>query len=295
MFRVVSLAAAAVIASAAVPTTEIAPGVHMPQVNLGTCCGSLPTVGLNPWLDAGGNGVDTAYDYGKLCPGGKQSDIAEIFETRQTKRTDVFITTKIPAGLGVTPGDCLTATADTAVKQIKENLKELNVDQVDLVLLHAPCKLGGDKANAKLWAGMEQALAQNLTRAIGVSNYKQKDLEALLQGATVKPAINQCEMSVASYSAGDIAYTQSQNITYEAYNAMKGCPFSDPSAQKIAAGHSVSVAQVCLRWIIQKGAVMAVGTGQNASTVGEYAKSDLDIFGFELTDDEMATLGSIKN
>merc|ERR1719473_2646637 len=196
----------------------------MPQVNLGTCCGSLPTVGLNPWLDAGGNGVDTAYDYGKLCPGGKQSDIAEIFETRQTKRTDVFITTKIPAGLGVTPGDCLTATADT----------------------------------------------------------------------TVKHAINQCEMSVASYSAGDIAYTQSQNITYEAYNAMKGCPFSDPSAQKIAAGHSVSVAQVCLRWIIQKGAVMAVGTGQNASTVGEYAKSDLDIFGFELTDDEMATLGSIK-
>ena len=70
-------------ALASVPTKEIAPGVHMPQVNLGTCCGSLPTVGLGPWLDAGGTGVDTAYDYGKLCPGGKQSDIATILETRQ--------------------------------------------------------------------------------------------------------------------------------------------------------------------------------------------------------------------
>ena len=272
---------------------EIAAGVFMPRVNLGTCCGSQPKVGLGPWMDAGGNGVDTAFDYGKLCPGGLQSDIAAILEARQTKRDAIFITTKIPAGLGLLPSDCLTATADSALKQVKENLKELNVDQVDLVLLHAPCKVGGHKADARLWAGLEQALAQNLTRAIGVSNYKQKDLEALLSTASVVPAVNQCEMSVANHDDSTISFSQSHNITYEAYNAMKGCPFSNAEAQAIASKHGVGLSQVCLRYILQRGCIMAVGTGENASTVGEYAREDLDIFGFELTDAEMQTLGNV--
>jgi diketogulonate reductase-like aldo/keto reductase len=178
-------------ASRATPTKEIAPGVFMPKINLGTCCGSQPSVGFGPWLDSGANGVDTAYDYGKGVPGGKQSDVAAVLKKKSVKRGDVFITTKIPAGLGIRPQDCALATPESTVAQVKENLKELSVDYVDLVLLHAPCKIGGDKANAALWKGLEMALAQNLTRAIGVSSYKEKELAPLLKSATVVPAINQ--------------------------------------------------------------------------------------------------------
>ena len=85
------------------PTLEIAPGVNMPRVSVGTCCGS-DTTGVPAWLDAGGTGIDTAYDYGKTCPGGKQTDLAKILDSRSgLKRGDIFLTTKIPAGLGVTP------------------------------------------------------------------------------------------------------------------------------------------------------------------------------------------------
>jgi diketogulonate reductase-like aldo/keto reductase len=281
-------------ATAKTPTAEIAPGVMMPKINLGTCCGSQPNVGLGPWLDAGANGIDTAYDYGKGVPGGKQSDIAAVLKKRDVKREDVFITTKIPAGLGISPKDCALATPESTVAQVKENLKELSVDYVDLVLLHAPCKIGGEKANAALWKGLEQALAQNLTRAIGVSSYKVKDLTALLTTAKTIPAVNQCDMSATAHDDETIAFSQAHNITYEAFFAMKGCPFNDPAAKKIATAHSKSVAQVCLRYVLQRGCVMATGTGDDSSTCASYAKEDTDIFDFVLTDAEMKTVGSLK-
>ena len=73
---------------------------------------------------------------------------------------------------------------------------------------------------------------------------------------------------------------------------MRNCPFSNAAVQAIAAKHSVGVAQVCLRWVLQKGAVMAVGLGSNQSSIPEFAKSDLDVYGFELSDDEMKTLSA---
>lgn len=277
--------------TAPLPTHRtIAPGVSMPVVNLGTCCGSQPKVGLASWLAAGGRGIDTAYDYGKLVPGGRESDIKAVLAKSSIPRSDLFITTKIPAGYGIAIGSC-SGGAKEAMTQVLENLKELGMKQVDLVLLHHPCHT--DAQNQGLWAGLEQALAQGLTRSIGVSNYKQKDLEGLMAKATVKPAVNQCEMSVASYDAATIAYSQSQNITYQAFNAMKGCPFTSAPMAKITAAHSVGASQVCLRWVLQRGAVMAVGTGANATTAAEYAKEDLDLFGFELTEAEMDVLNNI--
>jgi diketogulonate reductase-like aldo/keto reductase len=74
---------------------------------------------------------------------------------------------------------------------------------------------------------------------------------------------------------------------------MKNCPFTDATVGKIATAHSVSTAQVCLRWILDKGCVMAVGTGSDAAKAAKYAKEDLDIFGFALTADEIASLDKL--
>jgi diketogulonate reductase-like aldo/keto reductase len=74
---------------------------------------------------------------------------------------------------------------------------------------------------------------------------------------------------------------------------MKGCPFTDSKVAAIGKAHGKSVAQVCLRWIIDSKCVMAVGTGSNATTSGAYAKENIDIFDFELTAAEMKTLNAI--
>ena len=100
------------------------------------------------------------------------------------------------------------------LKAVKADLAELNVSKVDLVLLHKPCK--SDGTNAKLWQGLEQALAQNLTRAIGVSNFNKDQLGALLKVATTKPAVNQCQMSMANQEDEMLAYCAEQGIVFEA-------------------------------------------------------------------------------
>ena len=90
-----------------------------------------------------------------------------------------------------------------------------------------------------------------------------------------------------------LQYCQEQGIIFEAYEAMRHCPFSDPRVQNISQAHGVGVSQICLRWVLQKGAAMAVGLGKNVTTMAAYAKEDLDLYGFALTDVEMALLDSI--
>jgi len=280
-------------------TVTIAPGVEMPRVNLGTCCGSKPSVGLEPWLKMGGSGVDTAFDYND------QTDIATVLEQAGVIREQVFITTKIPAGIGAS-ANASQCEADPEVARwyLAQNLAALKVDYVDLVLLHGPCQLAPgikdpDAANNALWSGLEAALASGSTRSIGVSNYKTAQLQAL-RGSV--PAVNQCEMSVTGsfgqpgHDDDTIAYCQSHNITYESYGALKGCPHDDQRVQAMANTHQVAWSSICLRWILQRGAIVATGTGANASRVSGYAHADLtEPFSFELSEAEMETLNKMQD
>jgi len=263
---------------------QIAPGVYMPKINLGTCCGSQPKVGLKSWLDAGGVGIDTAYDYRD------QTDIQQVISSYGVKREDLFILSKIPAGLGL--GGCIGG-AETALKRVHDDLEQLNTSYLDIVLLHAPCR--SKSQDQGLWAGLEQALEQGLVKAIGVSNYKQANIEGLMETAKVKPALNQCSMSVNTHDDATIAYCQSQNITYEAYDVIKGCPFDSTAVTAAAAAHKVSAAQVCLRYILERGAVVAAGTGANASTVGPYATENIGVYDFQLSAAEVTALDAVSN
>eukprot|EP01062_Namystynia_karyoxenos_P002541 TRINITY_DN1088_c0_g1_i8.p2 TRINITY_DN1088_c0_g1~~TRINITY_DN1088_c0_g1_i8.p2 ORF type:complete len:300 (+),score=134.41 TRINITY_DN1088_c0_g1_i8:91-900(+) len=268
------LAAAAVAAAfAAVPTKEIAPGVNMPIINLGTWQKgngkpSDPSVGVPEWIRQGGTGLDCAYDYFN------QGKVAEAVASTGVARDKLFITTKVP-GLG------------NAVDIVKTDLKQLKVSQVDLVLLHAPTNVKAE------WKGLEEALQQNLTRAIGISNFNAQQIQDLMSYATVKPAVNQCSMGVKNHDDATIKYCQDNGITYEAWGAMKGCDFTDATINGIATAHKVSAAQVCLRYIIDRGCVVAVGTGSNASTVPSYTADDLGVFGFKLTAAELAKLDAL--
>ncbi len=272
-------------------TVEIAPGVVMPSMNLGTCCGSEPKVGLAPYLAAGGTGIDTAWDYHD------QTDIAEVLKSPDSPSRDkLFITTKVPAGFG-NKTDC-SPDPMIAFNYIKENIRELGVDFVDLALVHRPCQKEQTSdpvaANNALWKGMIMALQANLTRAIGVSNYRASDLKSL-DMSVATPAVNQCLMSIDKHDDETIAFCQANDppIVYEAYDAMKGCPSNNADVLAASKAHNASVYQICMRWVLERGAIMAVGTGADPSTVGEYAKENLAIYDFALTEEEMKKLNGI--
>eukprot|EP00656_Telonema_subtile_P013360 TRINITY_DN16789_c0_g1_i3.p2 TRINITY_DN16789_c0_g1~~TRINITY_DN16789_c0_g1_i3.p2 ORF type:complete len:140 (-),score=41.74 TRINITY_DN16789_c0_g1_i3:141-560(-) len=130
------------------------------------------------------------------------------------------------------------------------------------------------------------------------SNCNRTHLEGLT-GPT--PALNQCEMSLTGsfgqpgHDEDTIRYCAAHNITYESYGALKGCPFTHPTVVGIAAAHSLSAAQLCLRWILQRGAVVATGTGANGSKAAPYAVSDMAVYDAEdLTDAEMDQLNKLQ-
>lgn len=263
-------------------TVKLNNGVEMTTVNLGTCCGSSPKVGLGPWLKAGGTGIDTAFNYYD------QQDIGKILKEGAVLRESLFITSKVIAGYGNST-DCLP-DPNIAIRYAQENVRELGVDYVDLLLLHLPCPT--KEANAALWRGMAQALSMGLTRAIGVSNYNSQQIAAL---PAPMPAVNQCNMGVKHHDDTTINYCQQNGILYEAFFVMHNCPFSDSRITSIATAHSVSASQVCQRYILDKGIAMAVGTGSDPVKSAKEAVENLDVFGFHLTAEEFKIVDGIQN
>ena len=107
-------------------------------------------------------------------------------------RSSYFVTSKIP-----THGVVGTLNAAYALKAVRTDVTQLGVGRLDLVLIHHPAKT--DAENIALWKGMEQAavaVAMNLTRSIGLSNFNQQQIAALLAVATIRPTVNQCDLSV---------------------------------------------------------------------------------------------------
>ncbi len=180
-------------------------------------------------MSLGGRGIDTAWSYFNQPAVG-----AAVREQHSAPRKDVFLTTKI---------ECM-GTADAAYAAIERDLKLLGLEYVDLVLIHAPykgfgepysnCSRGpaGARARQDTWRGMERAVRDGLTRAIGLSNFNGSAVDELMRaGVAVKPAINQCGFSIGGHAASmsawgrddpTVAKCREENITYSAYSPLGG-------------------------------------------------------------------------
>jgi len=288
-------------------------GHTVPRINLGTCCGSVPTVGVVPWLAAGGCGIDTAVSY-KDSPA-----IATGLAAAGVDRSAVYLTTKILAGNGDAPHDC-AVDPEVALLAVKGALLDLNTTYLDLVLMHRPCQQAGlvcefriptqtqvcnqtapprfpavadpVAANGALWQGLIAAQKQGLVRSIGVSNFGAAEIAAL---PDVVPAVNQIDHSVMGWDAATVGYCQKAGIVVEAYSTLKGCPFDADATTAPAAAHNKTTAQVCLRWSVQRAGMVASGTGKDPKTVASYTEENLDIFSFALTDAEMKVLDAYQD
>jgi len=257
----------------------------MPVVNCGTAPfpwskkGEQPGKIVSSWLGQGFRGVDTALNYFD------QKVVGKSIADSGVAREDVFITTKVL--------DCDMVNGMWGRNYIEYDLKALGVDYIDLMLIHFPLGIPG--SCRKAWKVLEKYVNNGKIKALGTSSFFPANLKAIKEIATVPIAVNQIEYNVFKFDDETIKYCDANNITVEAWSPLKAFAtgksvFEDETVKAIASAHNKSAAQVALRWIVQRGHSLAVLSGNPA-----HQANDADLWSFELSDDEMHQLTTLKN
>ena len=219
--------------------------------------------------------IDTAAAYENETAVGKA--IKRVIEEGIVKREDLFITTK----LWIT---------DTSYEKAKEgfqrSIDRLGLDYIDLYLIHQPYH---DYYGA--WRALEELYEDGKVRSIGVDNFTQDRMADFLFFNKVKPAVNMIECNAYFQREDERRYLDEQNILLQAWSPLaagKKDLFANATLCGIAKKHQKSVAQIVLRWLVQRGIVPVV---KSANPVR--MKENLDIFDFTLSEDEMRQIVSL--
>ncbi|WP_321997318.1 aldo/keto reductase [Draconibacterium orientale] len=182
---------------------------------------------------------------------------------------------------------------ESTKKELEKSLKKLDLDYIDLYLIHWPANARNynnwQETNADSWRAMEELQAEGKIKSIGVSNFWQEHLESLFQTAKVKPAVNQIEFHPGYWQPELTAYCKKHGIVPEAWSPLaRGRVFHNETLKQIAQNHQQPIAKVCLRWITQHEVVVIP-----KSTTHERILDNLDVFGFELTPGEMNLIDNL--
>lgn len=251
---------------------------------------TIPKLGLGTWLidddkaaqtvrdaiEIGYRNIDTAQAYGN------ERGVGEGIRTCGVARNELFVSTKLAAEIKDYNG---------AVAAIEESLAKLDIDYIDLMLIHSPQPWndfrGGDYAegNVQAWRALEEAYQAGRLGSIGVSNFLQADLDNILEHGTVVPHVNQILVHAGNTPAELITSCEAKNILVEAYSPIAhGEILKNEYVTAIAARYGVSVPQLCIRYTIQLGAVSLPKTA-NPDHMRTNAEID-----FTITDEDMQVL-----
>ncbi|WP_181773301.1 aldo/keto reductase [Amycolatopsis pittospori] len=259
-----------------IPTVKLNNGVEMPQLGFGVF--QVPddetTAAVKTALDAGYRSIDTATIYGNEAGVGKalaESGIA---------RDDLFITTKLWNS---------EQGYDATLKAFDASLAKLGLEQLDLYLIHWPTP--ERDLYRDTWKAFEKLHADGRVRAIGVSNFQPAHLERLLDAGSVVPAVNQVEVHPYLTQAEVRAFDARHGIATEAWSplAKGGDLLGEDAVKALAAKHGRTPAQVVLRWHLQLGNIVIP-----KSVTPSRIKENLDVFGFTLSDEDVASLSGLE-
>jgi 2,5-diketo-D-gluconate reductase A len=262
--------------SADVPTVELNNGVRIPQFGFGVF--QIPpeetAQAVRTALDAGYRHIDTAQMYRNEA--GVGAGIAESGLARE----DVFVTTKLAND---------AQGYDNAINALEGSLRRLGFDYVDLYLIHWP--LPHKDTYVRTWRGFEDILRAGKARAIGVSNFQPAHLDRLAEKTGTVPAVNQIELHPALQQTELRGYHQSHGIATEAWSPLAQAEvLEDPVLADLAEKHGRTAAQVVLRWHIQLGNIVFP-----KSSSPERMRENIDVFGFELDDEDMTAIGKLDD
>jgi 2,5-diketo-D-gluconate reductase A len=241
----------------------------------------MPLMGLGTWqltgdtaatvaraLELGYPMIDTSGDYGT------QPGIGAGIRSSGAERESFYLVTKVEE-------------TDNAYQATRRNLGELGLDYADLMLIHRPPDEG---AGEVLWEGLSQAQREGLTKDIGVSNYSVDQMRELTETTGERPAVNQIEWTPFGCSDAMLDYCRKNRIVIQAYSPLTRAERLDHEVLvKMSADYAKSPAQLLIRWNLQIGTVPLPKANQ-----AQHLEENLDVFDFELGDEDMAALRGLN-
>ena len=247
----------------------------------------IPKIGLGLWripndqipqaiaaaLENNYRHFDTAQAYGNEDGTGKALRLA--IEKGIVKREEIFITSKIRAEI---------KSFDAAKKSIDETLNKMGLPFIDLMLIHAAEPWSDfrgsgnyDEGNRAVWRALEEALANGKVRAIGVSNFLQKDINNILSAAKIAPMVNQILLHVGNTPFELVDFCKKLGILVEAYSPIAhGNLLKSKELQAMAEKYKVSAAQLCIRYALDLG-VLPLPKSANPKHIAQNAAVDFTI------------------
>lgn len=250
-------------------------GIKMPMVGFGVFqihdAKTTQTV-VEEAIKTGYRLIDTAQVYGN------EEAVGKAIKASGVPRKEVFITTKLWIS---------DFSYEDAKDAFNESLRKLDLDYVDLYLLHQPF---GDIFGA--WRALEELYKEGKIKAIGVSNFKPDQLANLAAFNEVTPAVNQIELHVFNQKEDEQAYMLSKGVQTESWGAFAEGQFdvfNNPVLKEIAEKYSKTTAQVMLRWQLQRGIVSL-----SKSANPERVRQNFDIFDFELSAEDMDKIATLN-
>ena len=262
--------------AATAPTLALNDGRRIPQIGYG--CWQLSDAQapdlVGQALHAGYRLIDTAAAYGN------EAAVGRAIAASGVPREEVFVTTKLsPQDFG------FQSSQDT----LRASLQRLGLDYVDLYLLHWPAGEEGKYVDS--WGGLMKSKEVGETRSIGVANFHAHHLEDIIGLSFFTPAVNQIELHPLLNQAELRAVNADNGIATEAYGPLGvGRLLEHPAVTAIAETLGRTPAQVLIRWSIQLGNIVIP-----RSSSPERIEANIDVFGFELTDEQMSSLNGLDD
>ena len=257
-----------------IPTITLNNGVKMPAIGYGVFRMKDPAECEEAVVQAIQNGyrlIDTAAAYEN------EEAVGRAIRRCGVPREELFITTKL----------WITDTSYEGAKRgFARSMERLGLDYVDLYLIHQPYN---DYYGA--WRALEELYAAGKARVIGVDNFTPDKLADFVFWNKVKPAVNLVECNAFFQREEERRYMESQNIQMQAWSPLaagQGRLFENETLRTLAATHNKTVAQIVLRWLVQRNIVPLV-----KSANPERMRENLDIFDFALTDAEMQQITAL--
>jgi diketogulonate reductase-like aldo/keto reductase len=264
-------------------TFTLSNGVAIPKIGFGTWQipdGSPAYDSVTAALEAGYRHIDTARAYGN------EESVGRAIAESGLAREDVFLTTKLPAEV---------KTYDGAHASFEKTIAALGMESVDLYLIHAPWpwnEMGADyrAGNIEAWRALEEIYESGRARSIGVSNFTVADLESLASGSRLVPHANQIRYFIGHHQQETSEYCDANGILVEGYSPLAtGAILENADIQAIADRYERSVAQLSIRYVLQKG-VLPLPKTTTPSRIIENADVD-----FEIDDADMSYLDGLTD
>jgi len=248
----------------------------IPKIGFGTSMieGEECVQNIKNALEVGYRHIDTAAAYKN------EKEIGQAIKESGIPREEIFITSKVwKDSMGY----------ENTMKSFNQTIKDLNLEYIDLFLIHWPCNKD-KQINIETWKALEDLYEQGKVKAIGLSNFLKHHLQIILDNCKIKPMVDQIEYHPGLTRPETVQFCKENNIIVEAWAPLgKGKMLNNEDLVRIANKYGKSVAQLCIKWCVQN-EILPLPKSSNI----ERMKQNLEIFDFEIYKEDMNFINNME-